>query len=69
MKVILKPIGLFILAVFIFAIGTIYSILYFIYDPKALIEEKKDAVYKTKNKINWIKTLWSVDFWCPFLES
>lgn len=83
MKIILEPIFLFIFWVLAVIIGIIYSVLYFIYNPKGMIKEKinnlerKDVPYTShenylpydKRPIDWWATIKSYDFHCPFINS
>jgi len=68
-----------LLWIFCFIIGTVIWILYFIYNPKAAIKEKKNNLETTGNykivngetvwETDWWKTFISYDFWCPYLLS
>ncbi len=75
MKIIIVPIFKVIYWVLIICVGIIYSIVYFIYNPKGLINEKKKEVQYhggVNHKylgIDWRRTLSNEDFWCPYIIS
>jgi hypothetical protein len=71
----MKPFVIFIINViyyiFVVVVGIIYSILFFIYDPKAMIKEKKSnrSYWGGNRGVDWEETLSDPNFWCPYIES
>lgn len=66
MKIIIIPILIFLKWCLIILVGIIYSILYFIYSPKGMINEKKKCISFWKD---WKQALSDEDFWCPHIMS
>lgn len=71
MKPLVILVALIIKWALVVTVGIVYSVMFFIYSPKAMLKEKKEfaSFDRSNGKIELWETISYEDFWCPYLMS